>query len=42
MVGKGYFMVWGIVEFRAFHYLFCWTLPDIIEVSQTVAFLCMY
>ena len=42
MEGKGYFMVWGIIEFKAFHASLCLTPPDIIEVSQAVEFLWMY
>ena len=32
MSGKGYLMVWGILEFKTFHTWFCWTPPDLIEV----------
>ena len=39
---KGYFIVWGFVEFKTFCASFCLTPPDLIEVSQTVDFLCMY
>ena len=42
MSDKGYFIVWGVVEFKALHDLFCWTPPNIIEVALAVAFLCMY
>ena len=42
MTGKGYFMIWGIVEFKAFQYFFCWTPPALFEVTQMVEFLCMY
>ena len=30
MVGKGYFMVWGIFDFEYFHALFCLTSPSLI------------
>ena len=39
---KGYFIVWGIVEFKAFHASFCWTPPTLIEDYHVAAFLCMY
>ena len=42
MVDKGYFIVWDIVEFKSFRASFCWTPPDLIEVSHVVAFLGVY
>ena len=39
---KGYFIVWGIVEFKAFHDSFCCIHHDHIEAAHVVAFLCMY
>ena len=42
MADREYFIVWSIVEFKAFHALFCWMPPNLTEVSHGIAFLCMY
>ena len=42
MADKGFFVVWGIVEFKTFHVSFCLMPPTIIEFANAVAFLCIY
>ena len=42
MEDKVYFIVWGIVEFKAFHASSCLTPPALIGFSHAFAFFCMY